>query len=533
MVSDSLSVITQRLQNREQYFFALFRCLEASLLALWVFSPFSPYFYDLNALTPLNILSVCFLMLSGLFFVIEKRNPRIAVVLLSISIDVLVFAFLAWLLPVGFFTAALMMLVNLAAAGLLLSNRQSALITLCAILVLLGQYLFNIIIQSDQADITQSLMFAVIYATTVLFCQMLAKQAQQSQALAEERGQQLLEMAQMNELIIKRMRTGVILLDSHHRIILSNEAASALNHKALTRDHMLSELAPELDKRLWLWRQNPANKPQPLTLFEHGPEVIPRFIALTKQDVMYIAFLDDSRVFSGRADELNLAKLGLLSASIAHEIRNPLAAISYAQQLMAESEQIDDSDRSLLDIIGKQSKRMNGIIENVLQIAKRETAIPESIDLNAFCENFIKEFLVTSPKESEKIALHLPSVIAIGLFDPLHLYQILNVLLNNALSYGHDTYEQSHIQIALRMETDQPIIDVIDRGPGITPEQAKNLFTPFFTTGEHGTGLGLYIAKQLAEANQGQLRYEPVLGGGSRFSIMLSGGQSLLVDGHL
>lgn len=522
-------MLSKSLQNREQYFFALFRCLEAALLALWVFSPFSPYFNDLNALTPINILSVSYLLLSGIFFVLEKRNPRISIVLLSIAMDVLVFCFLAWFLPIGFFSVALMMLVNLAAGGLLLNSRSSAILTACAVLVLLGHYFFNAFIQSGQENLTQSLMFVMIYATTVLFCQMLATQAKQSQALAEERGQQLLEMAQMNELIIKRMRTGVILLDSHHRIVLCNEAANDLNHKALVRDHMLNELAPELDKRLWQWRQNPANKPQPLTLYEHGPEVIPRFVALTKQEVMYIAFLEDSRVFSSRADELHLARLGLLSASIAHEIRNPLAAISYAQQLMVESEQISESDRSLLDIIGKQSQRMNGIIENILRLAKREAASPESIDLNAFCRNFIDEHLATHPTGSENITLHLPSQSAIGLFDPLHLYQVLSVLLDNAINYGHDTYQLAHIQIALRMEKDQPIIDVIDHGPGISPEQAKNLFTPFFSTGKQGTGLGLYIARQLAEANQAQLNFEPVLGGGSRFSLTLSGGQSLLV----
>lgn len=527
-LSDSLPVISKNLQSREHYFFALFRCLEAALLALWVFSPFAPYFSALNEVTPLKVISISYLIIAVIFFVFEKKHPLNRRLLPSLYIDVFVFACLAWLLPVGFFSIALMMLVNLAACGLLLNSRNSAVLTISAVVVLLSHYLVNSISQSGQADIAQTLMFAVIYATTVLFCQLLATQAKQSQALAEERGQQLVEMAEMNELIIKRMRTGVILLDSHHRIVLSNEAANNLNLKALERDQALKQLAPELDKRLWQWRNNPDLKPQALTLFENGPEVIPRFVAFTQNEVMYLAFLEDSRVFSGRADELRLAGLGMLSASIAHEIRNPLAAISYAQQLMTESEKVSEADRSLLDIIGKQSRRMNSIIENVMLMAKREAANPESTELNQFCEHFMQEFLLTHPHEKDKISIQNYSEPVIGLFDPLHLYQVLSILLNNALSYGHDTYEHAEIKIIISCHKSRPSIEVIDQGPGITPAQAKNLFTPFFSTSEHGTGLGLYIAKQLAEANQAQLSYESVLGRGSRFSLTMSGSHSIL-----
>jgi two-component system sensor histidine kinase PilS (NtrC family) len=529
MFSASLPAKSTHPGIREHYFFALFRCLEAALLALWVFSPFAPYFNTLNTLLPLKLLSIGYLLFSSAVFLLEKRGYSAHRVLLGLCIDVLVFALLAWLLPIGFFSVALVMLANLAAGGLLLGNRQSTLITLSAIAILFGQYLFNAFTGAE-ANIAQSLMFAASYSATVLFCQMLAKQARQSQALAEERGQQLVEMAQMNELIITRMRTGVILLDKHHRIVLSNEAANQLSQKNLERALSLQELAPELDRRLWQWRHNPDEKPQALVLYENGPEVIPRFVALTQQDVLYLAFLEDSRVFSGRADELQLANLGRLSASIAHEIRNPLAAISYAQQLLAESEHVLDADRRLLDIIGIQSQRMNGIIENVLQLAKREAAQPESLELNAFCERFVLEFLATHPQEQDKIALHQHAGAAVGLFDPLHLYQVLSVLLNNALHYGHNPYQPAHIQIAVRMDAGQPLIDLIDHGPGISPEHAKHLFTPFFSTSEHGTGLGLYIARQLAEANQGQLRYEPVLGGGCRFSLLLSSGHSLLAE---
>ncbi len=529
MFSANLSDKRINMSAREHYFFALFRCLQAALLALWVFSPVSPHYDLLNALTPLKVLCIGYVLVSCMLFVLEKRQFSKSRLLFSVCLDVLVFACLAWLLPVGFFSVALMMMVNLAAGGILLTIRQSDALTLCAIAVLLGQYLLNVLNNDAPNDIAQYLMFAMIYASTVLFCQLLATKAQQSHTLAEQRGVQLLEMAQMNELIIKRMRTGVVLLDKNHQIILSNESANGLNKKVLLASHSLFTLAPELDKRLWQWRYNPDIKPSALCLYVNGPEVIPRFAALNQNDVFYLIFLEDSRVFSGRADELQLANLGRLSASIAHEIRNPLAAIRYAQQLLSESKHIVPDDLRLLEIIGTQSVRMNGIIDNVLDLAKRDSAHPETIELNDFLDQFLQEFLLTHPNERSNIRLQHNIDSCVGLFDSLHLYQIISALLNNALRYGHLPFKTAEIVIALHRVADQHVIEVIDHGPGLSAEVLKNLFTPFFSTSEHGTGLGLYIAKQLAEANQAQLRYDPIFGGGCRFSLTLSGGQSLLV----
>ena len=265
-----------------------------------------------------------------------------------------------------------------------------------------------------------------------------------------------------------------------------------------------------------------------MSLYEFGPEVIPRFVALTLHEIIYIIFLEDSRVFSGRAEELQLAHLGRLSASIAHEIRNPLAAISYAQQLLSESDTLAESERGLLNIIRTQVVRTNGIIENILNLAKRETAQPQSIELNAYVDRFLKEFLETHPDDRGAVQV-APFAQAVTVsFDPLQLYQVLNILLNNALIYGHLADQLPDIRILARLDKDQPVIEVIDKGPGIVPSVAAKLFTPFVSTGEHGTGLGLYIARQLAESNQARLVYLPAPIGGSIFRLSLSTGQALL-----
>lgn len=515
------------LRRREMYFFALFRCLEAALLALWVFSPYGPI-GERGAGSLLQAMGAAYLIGSALLLLLNRMGPNPNHVLSGLLLDLAVFAGLAWLLPAGFYSVSLIMLVNLAAGGVLLGRRASAAITAAAMLVVLGHYLGARLQGEAGADLVQALMFAACYAATVAFCQMLAAQARLSQDLADERGQHLAEMAQMNELIIKRMRTGVILLDKHHRLVLHNEAAGQLSQKALERGSALRALLPELDRRLIAWRRQPDQKPEALSLYLGGPVVIPRFVGIPLHDLHYLVFLEDSRVFSGRADELQLANLGRLSASIAHEIRNPLAAISYAQQLMADSPELSEGDRKLLDIIGKQTQRLNGIIENILSLARRETASPQGIELNDFAQSFLDEHLSTHPQDRANIRLAPHATALHGLFDRSHLHQVLTVLLTNALHYGRLPHEAPQVTLGVRMDGKQPCLEVSDRGPGIPEPVREHLFSPFHTTSEHGTGLGLYIAKQLSEANQAQLRYEPVLGGGSRFVLRLAGGRDLL-----
>ena len=517
------------LRQRELYYFALFRCLEAALLALWVFSPYAPTPNPVH-LETLQVLSGAYLFSAALLLFWDRLGTQPGQLIAGLSVDMAVFAVLAWLLQSEFQSVALMMLVNMAAAGLLLSQRRSSALTLMAIALLFAHYLMVRLRSEANADVVQTLMLAASYAATVLFCQLLANQAKLSQALAETRGLHLAKMAQMNEQIIKCMRSGVILLDRHHRVLLSNEAAGQLSRQSVQHGQRLLEFTEELDNRLELWRKHPEQRPEALSLYEGGPTVIPRFVAIVLNELNYLVFLEDSRIFSGRADELQLANLGRLSASIAHEIRNPMAAISYAQQLLAESETTNESDRRMLEIIGNQSKRLNGIIENILGLARRQTANPQILEINGFLANLVDEHLSTHP--DDRALIHLESIPepVHALFDQLHLHQIMTVLLTNALEYGHVPHIPAEIRISVRMDGWTPVIDISDRGPGIALKEREQLFMPFYTTSPHGTGLGLYIAKQLADANQAQLCYETLPGGGSLFSLHLSDGQTLLDD---
>ena len=196
-----------------------------------------------------------------------------------------------------------------------------------------------------------------------------------------------------------------------------------------------------------------------------------------------------------KAQQLKLASLGRLTASIAHEIRNPLGAISHAAQLLNESEQISGADKRLLTIIEQHCHRVNNIIETILQLSRRQKSTPQLINLKDWLDSFIDEFIQT------------PVLIR---FDTDQLYQVVYNMVNNAFRYSA---KNKHNTIEMMADVDNinqlPYLEIYDLGPGVAEDNQKNLFEPFFTTEKHGTGLGLYLARELCEANQAHLDYIP------------------------
>jgi two-component system sensor histidine kinase PilS (NtrC family) len=252
------------------------------------------------------------------------------------------------------------------------------------------------------------------------------------------------------------------------------------------------------------------------------PDVIPRFARLQANSDQVLVFLDDTSLVSQRAESITLATLGRFSASLAHEIRNPLAAMSYAVQLLEESDDIRPADRRLLEIIHQHIVRMNGIVENVLGLARREPAKPVVVDIVEFARQFVEDYLVSHPIEGDMLSSSSALGTAPALFDPRQLHQAVTVLVSNALNYGRMPGEPARVTLRVGMDGGQPVLDVLDRGPGIPEPLRGRLFKPFFTTSSHGTGLGLYIARELCRANQASLDYVPTPGGGGCFRIRLS-----------
>jgi two-component system sensor histidine kinase PilS (NtrC family) len=215
------------------------------------------------------------------------------------------------------------------------------------------------------------------------------------------------------------------------------------------------------------------------------------------------------------AQQIKLAALGRLTANIAHEVRNPLSAISYATELMQE-EMGDARQQRLLQIVLDNTQRINQIVQDVMQLNRRDRAQAQVFELEAMLGTFVDEFDLAERLDPGLVAIKgMPG--AEVLFDRGHLRQVLWNLCLNALRYGRKL--PGSLQLAIVEEGGHVILNVLDDGPGVPLEQQGKLFEPFFTTATEGTGLGLYIAKELCEANGARLEYHAGGGSGACFRI--------------
>src|SRR5690606_13668355 len=197
-----------------------------------------------------------------------------------------------------------------------------------------------------------------------------------------------------------------------------------------------------------------------------------------------------------------------LTASIAHEIRNPLSAINHAAQLLGESEQCHEQDRRLTDIIQQHSRRMNRVIETVLELSRRRQSEPQLVDLTIWLAQFVSDFALAKPA-TDRVECEFEKEGILTRIDPNQLNQVLNNLCQNAFRYSGEPGTPRSIRIRLyeSAETEPPTLEVIDHGPGIDERHVGQIFEPFFTTEASGTGLGLYISRELCESNQARLEY--------------------------
>ncbi|WP_349814434.1 sensor histidine kinase [Metapseudomonas boanensis] len=415
-----------------------------------------------------------------------------------------------------------LLIVSVAISNSLLRGRIGLLVAAVAAigLIYLTFYLSLIYPQVSSQFVQAGALGALCFAAA-LFVQAASKRLQRSESLAEQRAEDVANLEALNAQILERMRTGILVLDPLHRILLANQGAQTLLGKEGLAGKPLAPQCPELLHCYEQWVSNPTLRPPSFQAFTDGPTLQPSFVPLPQgRQENILVFLDDISQVAQQAQQLKLASLGRLTAGIAHEIRNPLGAISHAAQLLHESEDLPGPDRRLAQIIQDHSRRMNLVIENVLQLSRRRQSDPQLLDLKYWLTRFASEFRSSA---SANQTLHLASIGSTlqTRMDPHQLTQVLTNLVENGLRYSAQKHTQGQVWLKLFRdpESDLPVLEVEDDGEGVPEEHRPHIFEPFYTTENKGTGLGLYISRELCESNQARLDYKPREQGGSCFRI--------------
>lgn len=375
---------------------------------------------------------------------------------------------------------------------------------------------------------TQPAMLSLSCFATALLAYSLAKRILQSEALASSRGVDLKNLAQVNELITQEMQDGVLVVDQELNIRHHNaQAVQLLAIKLNNNNNMnLTQSVPEIALIMSKWSQNNIDDKDLMT------QVANRQLNLRIEPVNHqnrrqgaVIFIQDWSKIQSAAQQAKLAALGRLTANIAHEIRNPLSAISHANQLLQEEQNLTQANARILQIIADNTQRINKIIKDVLELNRRDRTQQEKINLKAFIDDFHYQFCVTEKIPATHFILNISKQTQSVVFDSRHLTQILWNLCKNG--WEHSRKNAGSLQLNCR-ETYRSVRDltpvlqfeVIDDGAGIAEADRNKLFEPFHTTKSTGNGLGLYISRELAHANNAELSYLP-LQHGSAFILQL------------
>lgn len=443
-----------------------------------------------------------YLVAAFLFLVLMQQCQRAFNLQLSLQVtcDVLALTLLMYASGGARSGIAFMLVVVVAGAGLVGQGRLTLFYAALAALAVLAEQSFRFLrFDGNVEDFIRTGLTSIGFFATALIAQLLARRAVANERLALQRGVELEEQIRINRQVIRDMEDGVLVLDAAGRVRLSNPGAAALlklHDSTSGEPDLLKHQSPMLSEFMERQQAAEAEISEVLRLPEGGAMLVRRLPP--ERDGNILVYLRDVAKLHEHAQQVKLAALGRLTANIAHEIRNPLAAISHASELLVD-EQRADPRRRLLRIIGDNCRRLNRLVGEVLELGRRDLAQPEIIRLGAFLRQFLEEYTVQDPAASSRIHLTADDEVTIS-FDRLHLHRVLLNLVSNALRYASNTAGGVRI-LARAASSGGAELHVFDDGPGIAEEDRAKIFEPFFTTRGGGTGLGLYIVRELCDSN--------------------------------
>lgn len=308
----------------------------------------------------------------------------------------------------------------------------------------------------------------------------------------------------LNKLVLEYTQEGMIVVEEGGEVLFFNQ--KAIQHLPNLNN---ASMLPELNRIVARWH-NKINQPfEEMSNFT-GYDVYIRATPVSEDNVpLLLIFMRSAAEIAEESHAAKLVALGQLTANLAHEIRNPLSAISHANELLLEST-IDETDLQLQEIVSHNVRRINRMIEEILSLNKRDRIERKSLSLKTYLKNFLTEFMLSTPNSIGCLKINMLADVDYHIFvDEGHLHQILNNLMNNAWKYSKQNENAIRIAVSRRDNgySKEVLIAIHDNGEGVPSKLQKKIFEPFFTTSNDGTGLGLYVARELAQANHGDLIY--------------------------
>lgn len=418
---------------------------------------------------------------------------------------------------------SLLLMITIVFASFISEGRYAIFYAAMASIGILLKETYSIYLVGENADsYTNAALLSVSCFAAAWLSHTLAVRMITSERLASERGLDIVNLAKINALITQEMPNGVLVTGEHQQLKHFNQQftlLTGLDDEVLTtcilEKRSLSTIAPDLAQLLatWTHSQQEFKTAEAVKLGLPNRDLGIRFMPLSPSKTEgAVIFVEDWSQIQTQAHQVKLAALGRLTANIAHEIRNPLSAISHANQLLQE-DSTDPATLRMLTIIADNVQRLDQIIKDVLELNRRDRTNQESILLNSFISDFYYQFCAVEKIEPEAFKIQLNDQSIEIFFDRRHLNQILWNLCKNG--WRHSQKNAASLTLSMKISRNAQFVDIAinDDGTGIAPSIQANIFEPFMTTEKTGTGLGLFIARELAEANGAKLNFKTSMTG--------------------
>jgi two-component system sensor histidine kinase PilS (NtrC family) len=476
---------------------------------------------------------ILYLLLSLMFAMttLYWRHRFMAQVMVQITVDIAIISMLFMAAGGARSGLAILYLLPLAGAAILAPLLLALFLTSLVTLFLLAESTYQVFMQDANVPLLQAGLYGGAFFAAVLVVSRLAAKLIGQEELAIKRGVDLDIQMAINQIVIADVGDGVLVVGRDGRVFAGNPAARRMLGLAFGDEQFLLEDVAALEpvrQAFMEWVVDPGealSRPAYVVVKPHN-DVLPddsmawhgqrdvavhlklRFarVATKEQDAeRSVIFLQDVTAIENEAQQLKLASMGRLTASIAHEVRNPLSAIGHATALLAE-DAAGPAQARLLTIIADNVARVNRMVEDILKLSRKVQSHGEPLALGPFLAEVIAEFTETHALADDIVWIGDAGPGPVR-FDALHLREVVLNLLTNAQRYASGTpgciRAYAVTGAGARIE-----LHVQDDGPGITPDVRAHLFEPFYTTSSKGTGLGLYVARELCLNNEAMLDYE-------------------------